>query len=344
MLFDVSDIIETYPVLCFCLLFFSICFFYFVPVYQWLVSAFSGAYISLISLIVMRIRRVPVDLIVDSYITSIKAGLKITSSELETHFLAGGDVKKVVKALISAEKAGITLSFNNAAAIDLAGRNVLEAVQISVNPKVIDTPPVSAVSRNGIELIIVARVTVRVNIQKLIGGAGEETILARVGEGIITAVGLAVNHEEVLSDPNKISRLVLSKGLSDGTAFNILSIDIADVNVGKNIGAELQIDQARADLKVSEAKAESRRAMAIAAREEKKALEQEAKVQVVLAEKEIPLAIADSLKKGNIGVYDYWKLKNLESDTDMRRAVSKSDFFKCSKDEDSKTVTEKNKE
>ena len=319
------------------------CFFYFVPVYQWFVAIFSGAHISLMNLIVMRIRRVPVNLIVDSYITGIKAGLKISSSDLETHFLAGGDVKKIVKALISAEKAGINLSFNNAAAIDLAGRNVLEAVQISVNPRVIDTPKVSAVTRNGIELIIVARVTVRVNIQRLIGGAGEETILARVGEGIVTAVGLAKNHEEVLADPNKISRLVLGKGLSDGTAFSILSIDIADISVAENIGAKLQIDQANADLKVSEAKAESRRAMAIANREEYKADEQKARVEVVLVEKEVPLAIAEAFRNGHIGIYDYYKLKNVEADTNMKNSVSKSDFFKCSKDDNSKTVTEKNK-
>ena len=315
--------------------------FYFIPLYQWFVATFSGANIGLMSLIIMRIRRVPVNLIVDSYITAVKAGLKLSSSDLETHFLAGGDVKKVVKALISAEKAGIDLSFNNAAAIDLAGRNVAEAVQISVNPKVIDTPEVSAVTRNGIELIIIARVTVRANIKQLVGGAGEDTILARVGEGIITAVGLAANHEEVLADPNKISRLVLEKGLGNGTAFNILSIDIADVSVAENIGAKLQIDQANADLKVSEAKAESRRAMAIAIREEKKALEQEARVQVVQAEMKIPLAIAKSLEKGNIGVLDYLNMKNLESDTAMRSAISRSDFFRCSKDEDSKTITEK---
>lgn len=318
-----------------------LCIFYFIPIYQWLVATFSGAHIGLMSLILMRIRRVPVNLIVDSYITAVKAGLKLSSSDLETHFLAGGDVKKVVKALISAEKAGIDLSFNNAAAIDLAGRNVFEAVQISVNPKVIDTPEVSAVTRNGIELIIIARVTVRANIKQLVGGAGEDTILARVGEGIITAVGLAANHEEVLSDPNKISRLVLEKGLGTGTAFNILSIDIADVSVAENIGAKLQIDQANADLKVSEAKAESRRAMAIAVREEKKALEQEARVEVVKAEMEVPLALAESLRKNNMSAMDFLNMKNLESDTKMRSAIAKSDFLRCSKEEDSKTITEK---
>ena len=263
-------------------------FCYFVPFYHWFVALFSGAHIGMIELIVMRIRRVSVGLIVDSYITAIKAGLKITSNDLETHFLAGGDVRKVVRALISAEKAGIKLSFNNAAAIDLAGRNVFEAVQISVNPKVIDTPPVSAVTRNGIELIIKARVTVRANIQQLVGGAGEDTILARVGEGIITAVGLAQNHEEVLADPNKISRLVYDKGLGSGTAFDILSIDIADVDVAENIGAKLQIDQANAD---------------------------------------IPEAMAEALQKGNMGFFDFYKMKNLEADTNMRNSISVSDFL-----------------
>jgi uncharacterized protein YqfA (UPF0365 family) len=314
---------------------------HFIPIYQWLISIFSGAHISLTSLIVMRIRRVPVDLIVDSYITAVKAGIDIKSSDLETHYLAGGNVKRVVMALISAEKAGIKLSFNNAAAIDLAGRNVFEAVQISVNPKVIDTPEVSAVTKNGIELIIKARVTVRANIQQLVGGAGEDTILARVGEGIITAVGLAENHEEVLADPNKISRLVLNKGLGTGTAFDILSIDISDVTVGENIGAQLQIDQANADLKVAESKAEGRRSMAIAVLEEKKAAEQDARVQVVLAEKEIPLALSEALRNGNLGIYDFEKLKNIQSDTKMRSSIATSDFFKSSKKQESKTVTEK---
>ena len=326
-------------VLIFCFIFTFLL--HFIPIYQWLISIFSGAHIGLTSLIVMRIRRVPVDLIVDSYITAIKAGIDVKSSDLETHYLAGGNVRRVVMALISAEKAGIKLTFNNAAAIDLAGRNVFEAVQISVNPKVIDTPEVSAVTKNGIELIIKARVTVRANIQQLVGGAGEDTILARVGEGIITAVGLAENHEEVLADPNKISRLVLSKGLGTGTAFDILSIDISDVTVGENIGAQLQIDQANADLKVAESKAEGRRSMAIAVLEEKKAAEQDARVQVVLAEKEVPLAIADALKNGNLGVYDYEKLKNIQSDTKMRSSISTSDFFKASKKQESKTVTEK---
>ena len=302
-------------------------FCYFVPFYHWFVALFSGAHIGMIELIVMRIRRVSVGLIVDSYITAIKAGLKITSNDLETHFLAGGDVRKVVRALISAEKAGIKLSFNNAAAIDLAGRNVFEAVQISVNPKVIDTPPVSAVTRNGIELIIKARVTVRANIQQLVGGAGDDTILARVGEGIITAVGLAQNHEEVLADPNKISRLVYDKGLGSGTAFDILSIDIADVDVAENIGAKLQIDQANADLKVAEAKAEERRSMAVAIEQEMKAKNQEAKVKVTLAEAKIPEAMAEALQKGNMGFFDFYKMKNLEADTNMRNSISVSDFL-----------------
>ena len=341
---DFLAVIIEHPVFFSIIFILTLAFFHFVPVYNWFVALFSGAHIGIIDLIIMRIRRVPVSLIVDSYITAIKAGIKISSSDLETHFLAGGDVKKVVRALISAEKAGINLSFNNAAAIDLAGRNVFEAVQISVNPKVIDTPQVSAVTRNGIELVIVARVTVRANIQQLVGGAGEDTILARVGEGIITAVGLAKNHEEVLADPNKISRLVLEKGLEKGTAFNILSIDIADVDVAENIGAKLQIDQANADLKVSEAKAEAKRAMAIAVKEEMKAEEQKARVEVVLAEKEIPLAYAKALEKGNLGISEYLKIKNIESDTKMRSSISKSDFFKSSKEDDSKTITEKHKD
>lgn len=316
---------------------------YYIPLYHWFIAMFSGAYINLTNLIVMRIRRVPINLIVDSYITAIKAGIKINSSDLETHFLAGGNVKNVVKALISAEKAKIDLPFDTAAAIDLAGRNVFEAVQISVNPKVIDTPPVSAVTKNGIELIIVARVTVRADIKHLVGGAGEETILARVGEGIITAVGLANNHEEVLSDPNKISRLVLEKGLSTGTAFIILSIDIADIDVAENIGAKLSIDQANANLKTAEAMAESRRAMAIAIIEEKKAEEQQEKNKVVSAKREIYLAIAEAFKTGNLGIVDYERLKNLMSDTEMRNAISRSDFFKCSKNNNSKTITEKSK-
>ena len=297
-------------------------FFYFVPFYHWFVALFSGAHVGLFNLIFMRIRRVPVGLVVDSYITAVKAGLDLSSDDLETHFLAGGDVKRVVRALISAEKAGIKLSIKNAAAIDLAGRNVFEAVQISVNPKVIDTPPVSAVTRNGIELLIKARVTVRANIQQLVGGAGEETILARVGEGIITAVGLTTNHEEVLADPNRISRLVYDKGLGAGTAFDILSIDIADVNVGENIGAKLQIDQANADLKVAEAKAEGKRAMAIALEQEMIAENQKARVQVTLTEAKVPEAIAEALKKGKIGVLDYYKIKNIEADTKMRENLS----------------------
>ena len=295
---------------------------YVIPFYHWFVALFSGARIGLISLIVMRIRRVPVGLVVDSYITAVKAGLNVTSSELETHYLAGGDVRRVVRALISAEKAGIKLSFNNAAAIDLAGRNVFEAVQISVNPKVIDTPPVSAVTSNGIELLIKARVTVRANIQQLVGGAGEETILARVGEGIITAVGLTGNHEEVLADPNRISRLVYDKGLGAGTAFDILSIDIADVNVGENIGAKLKIDQASADLKVAEAKAEEKRAMAVALEQEMIAENQKARVKVTLAEAKVPEAMAEAMINGKMGVFDYYRMQNIQSDTRMRNNIS----------------------
>ena len=299
-------------------------FLYFVPVGLWITAIFAGVRVTIGELIGMRIRKVPPGVIVNSLITAIKAGLNVTTRELETHFLAGGNVPNVIRALISAQKANINLSFQQATAIDLAGRDVFEAVQISVNPKVINTPKVAAVAADGIQLIAIARVTVRASIQQLVGGAGEETILARVGEGIVTSIGSAKSHKEVLENPDKISKLVLSRGLDAGTAFEILSIDIADVDVGANIGAKLQIDQATADLKVAEAKAEERRAMAVAHEQEMKAKAQEARAKVIEAEAEIPKAIAGAFTSGNLGVMDYYKMQNVQADTEMRNAISGS--------------------
>lgn len=298
-------------------------FLYFVPVNLWITAIFSGVRVGLIELVFMRIRKVPPHLIVNALITSTKAGLSTSLADLETHFMAGGNVTAVIKALISAEKANINLSFNQAAAIDLAGRDVFEAVQISVNPRVIDTPAVAAVAQDGIQLVAKARVTVRVNIAQLVGGAGEETILARVGEGIVTSIGSSVSHKEVLENPDKISKLVLSKGLDAGTAYEILSIDIADIDVGANIGAKLQIDQANADLKVAEAKAEERRAMAVALEQEMKAKVAEARASVVLAEAEVPKALAEAFKNGNLGVMDYYRMQNMQADTSMRESIAK---------------------
>jgi uncharacterized protein YqfA (UPF0365 family) len=297
-------------------------FLYFVPVNLWITALFSGVRVGLLELVFMRIRKVPPRVVVDSLITATKAGLKLTSNELETHFLAGGNVPNVIRALISADKANISLTFKQATAIDLAGRDVFQAVQISVNPKVITTPKVAAVASDGIQLIAVARVTVRASIAQLVGGAGEDTILARVGEGIVSSIGSARSHKEVLESPDKISKLVLSRGLDAGTAFEILSIDIADVDVGANIGAKLQIDQATADLKVAEAKAEERRAMAVALEQEMIAKAQEARANVIQAEAEIPKAIAEAFIKGNLGVMDYYKMQNVQSDTDMRNSIS----------------------
>ncbi|MBX2968045.1 MAG: flotillin-like protein FloA [Cyclobacteriaceae bacterium] len=299
-------------------------FLYFVPINLWITALFSGVRVGLFELVFMRIRKVPPRVIVESLITATKAGLKLTSTELETHYLAGGNVPNVIRALISAEKANIHLDFKQATAIDLAGRDVFQAVQISVNPKVITTPKVAAVAADGIQLIAIARVTVRAAIQQLVGGAGEDTILARVGEGIVTAIGSAKSHKEVLENPDKISKVVLSRGLDAGTAFQILSIDIADVDVGANIGAKLQIDQASADLKVAEAKAEERRAMAVAEEQEMKAKAQEARAKVILAEAEIPKAIAESFVKGNLGVMDYYRMQNVQADTGMRQSISDS--------------------
>jgi uncharacterized protein YqfA (UPF0365 family) len=298
--------------------------FYYVPVGLWFTARISGVKVTILDLILMRIRKVPPSVIINSAITATKAGLQISTRELETHYLAGGNVPNVIRALISADKANINLSFKQATAIDLAGRDVFEAVQISVNPKVINTPKVAAVAADGIQLIAIARVTVRASIAQLVGGAGEETILARVGEGIVTSIGSAKSHKEVLENPDKISKLVLSRGLDAGTAFEILSIDIADVDVGANIGAKLQTDQAAADLRVAEAKAEERRAMAVAVEQEMKAKAQEARAKVIEAEAEIPKSIAQAFLSGNLGVMDYYKMQNVQADTEMRNSISGS--------------------
>ncbi len=301
---------------------------YFVPIGLWITARFSGIHISLLTLVFMRIRRVSPNLIVDALITSHKAGLNLESDHLEAHYLAGGNVQQVIRALISADKANIALDFKQATAIDLAGRNVFEAVQTSVNPRVIETPPVAAVAHDGIQLIVKARVTVKTNISKLVGGAGEATIIARVGEGIVTSIGSAKSHKEVIENPDTISKLVLSKGLDAGSAFEILSIDIADVDVGENIGAKLQIEQANADLKVADAKAEERRAMAVALEQEMKAKAAESRAKVIDAEAEIPKAIAEALRNGNLGIVDYYKLQNMQADTDMRQSISGRDMTK----------------
>jgi uncharacterized protein YqfA (UPF0365 family) len=299
-------------------------FFYYVPFLLWISAKVSGVNISLIQLFLMRIRKVPPGVITRAMIEAHKAGLKtLTRDELEAHYLAGGHVERVVHALVSASKANIDLTFQMATAIDLAGRDVFQAVQKSVNPKVIDTPPVTAVSKNGIQLIAKARVTVRANIKQLVGGAGEETVLARVGEGIVSSIGSATNHESVLENPDSISKLVLRKGLDAGTAFEILSIDIADIDIGKNIGAVLQMDQAQADKNIAQAKAEERRAMAVALEQEMKAKAQEARAQVIEAEAEIPKAMAEAFRSGNLGIMDYYRMRNIEADTTMRDAISK---------------------
>lgn len=298
--------------------------FYFVPIGLWFSAQVSGVRISLLQLILMRWRKVPPSVIVSAMIEGTKAGLKLNANELEAHYLARGNVANVVHALVSAQKASIVLDFKMASAIDLAGRDVFEAVQMSVNPKVINTPPVSAMAKDGIQLIAKARVTVRANIKQLVGGAGEETILARVGEGIVSSIGSSASHKTVLENPDFISRVVLEKGLDAGTAFEILSIDIADIDVGKNIGAQLQMDQANADKNIAQAKAEERRAMAVATEQENIALAQEARAKVVLAEAEIPLAIAEAFRNGNLGIMDYYKFQNIQADTSMRESISGS--------------------
>ncbi|MGC9331527.1 MAG: flotillin-like protein FloA [Bacteroidales bacterium] len=300
-------------------------FLYFIPLGLWFQALVSGVRISLLQLIFMRWRKVPPAIIVRAMIEGTKAGLNLGRNDLEAHYLAGGHVEKVVHALVSASKANIDLHLQMATAIDLAGRDVFEAVQMSVNPRVINTPPVAAVALDGIQVIAKARVTVRANIKQLVGGAGEETVLARVGEGIVSSIGSSATHKVVLENPDSISKVVLKKGLDAGTAFEILSIDIADIDIGKNIGAGLQTDQAEADLKVAQAKAEERRAMGFAKEQEMKALTQEMKARVVEAEAEVPKAIAEAFRNGNLGIMDYYKIKNIQADTSMRDSISKVD-------------------
>ncbi len=304
-----------------------IIFFSFVPIPLWFSAVASGVKVSLIQLFLMRFRRVPPKLIVEALVSAQKAGIDVTTNMLETHYLAGGQIIKVVQSLIAANKAKIALDFSMAAAIDLAGRDVLEAVQTSVNPKVIDCPKtgmISAVAKDGIQLKGKARVTVRTNISNLVGGATEETIIARVGEGVVSAIGSSASYKTVLENPDMISKVVLERGLDAGTAFEILSIDIADIDVGDNVGAALQTDQAEADLKIAQAKAETRRAMAIAEEQEMRARAQEMRAKVLGAQAEVPLAMAEALRSGKLGVMDYYRLKNIESDTTMRDAIGKS--------------------
>lgn len=293
----------------------------FIPVGLWISALAAGVKVGIFSLVGMRLRRVTPSKIVNPLIKAHKAGLDITTAQLEAHYLAGGNVDRVVNALIAAERAAIPLLFERAAAIDLAGRDVLQAVQMSVNPKVIETPIVSAVAQNGIELRVKARVTVRANIDRLVGGAGEETVIARVGEGIVTSIGSSDSHKAVLENPDMVSRTVLSKGLDSGTAFEILSIDIADVDVGKNIGAQLQTDQAEADKRIAQAKAEERRAMAVAREQEMKASVQEMRAKVVEAEADVPRALATALREGKMGVMDYYNMQNIMADTTMRENI-----------------------
>ena len=312
-------------ILLFVILLFLILFFYFIPIGLWITALAARVRIGLGSLVGMRLRKIPPSLIVNALINATKAGLDISSNMLETHYMAGGNVVRVVNALIAADKANIPLTFQQATAIDLAGRQVLDAVQTSVNPKVIDCPKtgsISAVAKDGIQLQAKARVTVRTNIERLVGGATEDTIIARVGEGIVSAIGSADSYKGVLENPDKISKAVLNRGLDSGTAFEILSIDIADVDVGKNVGAELQTDQAGADLKVAQAKAETRRAMAVAAEQEMSARAQEMRAKVIEAEAQIPMAISQAFKDGKLGVFDYYNLKNIQADTGMRQSIS----------------------
>ncbi len=298
--------------------------FHFIPFGMWIRAMASGVHISFGSLIGMRVRRIKPERLVYPLIKATKAGLDLNITQLETHFLAGGNVDRVINALIAAQRANIPIAFEKACAIDLAGRDVFEAVQMSVTPKVIETPVVAAIAKDGIELRAKARVTVRTNIERLVGGAGEETVIARVGEGIVTTVGSAETHKQVLENPDSISRTVLSKGLDAGTAFEILSIDIADVDVGRNVGAQLLMDQAEADRRIAQAKAEERRAMAVAHEQEMKASVQEMRAKVVEAEAEVPKAMASALREGKLGVLDYYKMKNTIADTDMRESIAKA--------------------
>ncbi|TWI52651.1 flotillin-like protein FloA [Halalkalibacter nanhaiisediminis] len=298
--------------------------FTFVPVMLWISALAAGVRIGIFELVGMRLRRVIPARVVNPLIKAVKAGIDLSTSKLEGHYLAGGNVDRVVNALIAAQRANIELTFERAAAIDLAGRDVLEAVQMSVNPKVIETPFIAGVAMNGIEVKAKARITVRANIDRLVGGAGEETVIARVGEGIVSTIGSAADHKKVLENPDMISQTVLSKGLDAGTAFEILSIDIADIDIGKNIGAELQTDQAEADKKIAQAKAEERRAMAVAKEQEMKAKVEEMRAKVVEAEAEVPMALSEALRKGNMGVMDYMNYQNVMADTDMRGSISKA--------------------
>lgn len=288
----------------------------------WIQALVSGAHVGVLNIVFMRFRKVPPKLIIESKIMAVKAGIDISTDLLESHYLAGGNLARVVQALIAADKANIDLEFNRAAAIDLAGRDVLEAVQMSVNPKVIETPKIAAMAKDGIQLKAISRVTVRANIDRLVGGAGEDTILARVGEGIVSTIGSSENHKQVLENPDTISKTVLSKGLDSGTAYEILSIDIADVDVGKNIGADLETDRAEADKKIAQAKAEERRAMAYAVEQEMKARVEEMKAKVVEAEAQVPLAMSEAFRSGNLGIMDYYKMKNIMADTDMRSSIA----------------------
>ncbi|MBR3556411.1 MAG: flotillin-like protein FloA [Oscillospiraceae bacterium] len=299
-----------------------ILFFQFVPVALWISALAAGVHVGIWTLVGMRLRRVVPARIVLPLIKAVKAGIKIPINKLEAHYLAGGNVDRVVNSLIAAQRADIPLEFERSAAIDLAGRDVLEAVQMSVNPKVIETPIVAAIAKDGIELKAKAKVTVRANIDRLVGGAGEQTIIARVGEGVVTTIGSANTHKEVLENPDLISKTVLSKGLEAGTAFEILSIDIADIDVGRNIGAQLQADQAEADKKIAQAKAEERRAMAVAGEQEMKAKTQEMRAKVVEAEAEVPMAMAQALREGKLGVMDYYNMQNVISDTRMRESIA----------------------
>ena len=295
-----------------------------IPVGLWISAIAAGVRVPLVSLIAMRLRRVPPHKIILPLIKADKAGIDVKQDQLEAHFLAGGNVDRVVDALIAADKARIALPFDRAAAIDLAGRNVLDAVKVSVNPRVIQTPSVAAVAKDGIQLISTARVTVRANLERLVGGAGEETIIARVGEGIVSSIGSSDSHKKVLENPDVISKTVLAKGLDSGTAFEILSIDIADIDVGKNIGAILQTDQAEADKRVAQAKAEERRAMAVAAEQENRAKVEAMRAKVVEAEAEVPRAIAEAFRSGNLGIMDYYQLENIQSDTRMRGNIARA--------------------
>jgi len=297
-------------------------FFSFVPIALWISAVAANVKVGILTLVGMRLRRVPPAKIINPQIKAVKAGLNIPINKLEAHFLAGGNVDRVINALIAAQRANISLEFERAAAIDLAGRDVLEAVQMSVNPKVIEPPPISAIAKNGIELVAKAKVTVRANIDRLIGGAGELTVIARVGEGIVSTIGSSESHEQVLENPDTISKIVLGKGLEAGTAFEILSIDIGDIDVGRNIGAKLQTDQAEADKHIAQAKAEERRAMAVAVEQEMRAQVQEMRAKVVESEAEVPLAMADALREGKLGVMDYHNMMNIVSDTQMRNSIA----------------------